>query len=184
MGGALSRMRGRVRPGATRAAALAVLALGLAGCFRPLYGPTASGEPLGLLLAGIEVAPVEAVQGQERLGHFLRSELIFDLDGSGQPSPRRYRLLLSANERVQTAIVSSITGRAESATLVGSVSYKLQTPDGAPVTDGVAQASATYDRSVDRYASVRAARDAEIRVAKQLSEQIKIRLASILSAQR
>lgn len=174
------RIRGRL----ARVAALAVFALGLAGCFRPLYGPTASGESLGLLLASIEVAPVEAVQGQERLGHYLRSELVFDLDGSGQPAPKRYRLLLSANERVQTPIVSSITGRAESATLLGIVAYKLQTPDGQTVTEGTAQASATYDRSIQRFASVRAARDAEIRVAKQLSEQIKTRLAAILSARR
>lgn len=173
-----------MKRGVARIVLLAVATLGLAGCFRPLYGPTASGEPLGVLLAGIEVAPVESVQGQERLGHYLRSELIFDLDGSGQPSPKRYRLLLSANERVQTPIVSSITGRAESATLLGIVAYRLQTLDGQPVTEGTAQASASYDRSVQRFASLRAARDAEIRVAKQLSEQIKVRLASILSTRR
>lgn len=169
---------------ASRITAVAAVTLALAGCFRPLYGPTASGENLGALLASVEVAPVEAVQGQERLGHYLRSELVFDLDGSGQPSPKRFRLLLSANERVQTPIVSSITGRAESATILGIVSFKLQTLDGGVVTEGVAQASATYDRSVQRYASLRAARDAEIRVAKQLSEQIKIRLAALLSTQR
>jgi LPS-assembly lipoprotein len=36
-------------------------------------------------------------QDQERLGHYLRSELIFDLDGSGQAAvPKRYRLKMQS----------------------------------------------------------------------------------------
>ncbi|GJD52626.1 hypothetical protein OPKNFCMD_5392 [Methylobacterium crusticola] len=162
----------------------ASLALGLSACFRPLYGPTASGAPLGALLASIQVDPAQTAQGQERLGHYLRSELVFDLDGSGQPSEKRYRLILSTSESVQTPIVSSLTGRAESATLLGIASYKVVSLDGTrTITDGVAQGSATYDRSVQRFASVRAARDAEIRLAKLLADQIKTRVAAILATQ-
>lgn len=164
--------------------AVAVLVGGsVGGCFRPLYGPTASGENLGALLAAIEVETVQAPDGQERLGHFLRSELVFDLDGSGKPSPKRFRLATSVSERVQTPIVSSITGRAEAGTLFGSVAYKVAGLDGRLVTEGIAQGSATYDRTAQRFANVRAARDAEIRLAKMLSEQIKTRIASALSAQ-
>ncbi len=39
----------------SRLAAAAALALGLAACFRPLYGPTASGVPLQGELAAIAV---------------------------------------------------------------------------------------------------------------------------------
>lgn len=61
--------------------------------------------------------------------------------------------------------------------------YSLESLDGGRViTDGVATATATYDRSVQRFASQRAARDAEIRLAKVLSEQIKTRIASVLVA--
>lgn len=167
-----------------RAALALGLTLGLSACFRPLYGPTASGEPLADVLAAIEVDPVRAATGQERLGHYLRSELVFGLDGSGQPSPKRYRLTLATDERAQTPTVNSFTGRAESATLFGSVIYKVQTLDGTrTLTEGTATASATYDRSVQRFASVRAARDAEIRLANVLAEQIKTRIASILATQ-
>lgn len=166
---------------AMRLAAIGALSLILSACFRPLYGPTASGEPMAALLASIQVDDVSMAQGQERIGHYLRSELIFGLDGSGSPSPKRYRLKMQGSELVQTPIVSSTTGRAEAGTIVGTIKYSLENLDGTKViTEGVATSTATYDRSVQRFASLRAARDAEIRLAKVLSEQIKTRLASVL----
>ena len=175
----------RVRWGSVVRVGLAgAMALGLSACFRPLYGPTASGESLGAILAAIEVDPAVAVRGQERLGHYVRSELVFDLDGSGQPAPKRYHLVLSVAETVQTPLVSSTTGRAESATLFGTAGYKIVAIGTEKVlTEGVASGTATYDRSVQRFASLRAARDAEIRLAKMLAEQIKTRVASILATQ-
>jgi len=63
------------------------------------------------------------------------------------------------------------------------VKYSLENLDGTKiVTEGVATSTATYDRSVQRFASLRAARDAEIRLASVLADQIKTRLASVLSA--
>lgn len=166
-----------------RAGALLGAALLLTGCLRPLYGPTASGAPLAGVLAAIEVAPVQTAIGQERLGHYLRSELVFDLDGSGQPAPKRYQLALSTSEQVQTPIVSSTTGRANAATILVAVSYRLLARDGGRViAEGTAQSTASYDRSSQRFASVRAARDAEIRVARVLAEQIRTRLATALLA--
>ena len=165
-----------------RLACVAGLALSLSACFRPLYGPTASGETVQALLAAVQVDDVAMAQGQERLGHYLRSELVFDLDGSGQPSSKRYRLKLSGSEIVQTPIVSSTTGRAEAGTLVANIKYSLEDMAGAKVyTEGVATSTATYDRSVQRFASQRAARDAEIRLASVLADQIKTRLAAVLS---
>lgn len=166
---------------AMRVAAVAALALNLSACFRPLYGPTASGEPMAALLASVQVDDVAMAQGQERLGHYLRSELIFDLDGSGQPSAKRYRLKMQGSESVQTPIVSSQTGRAEAGTIVGTVKYALEDLSGTKIiSEGVATSTATYDRSIQRFASLRAARDAEIRLAKVLAEQIKTRIASVL----
>ncbi|MGU3361419.1 LPS assembly lipoprotein LptE [Methylobacterium sp. M6A4_1b] len=166
---------------AVRVTAVAALALNLSACFRPLYGPTASGEPMAALLASVQVDDVAMAQGQERLGHYLRSELIFDLDGSGQPSTKRYRLKMQGSESVQTPIVSSQTGRAEAGTIVGTVKYALEDLSGTKIiSEGVATSTATYDRSIQRFASLRAARDAEIRLAKVLAEQIKTRIASVL----
>lgn len=161
-------------------AALVLLAVSLGGCLRPLYGPTASGQPLAAAMAAVEVEPVQTATGQERLGHYLRSELVFDLDGSGQPAPKRYRLALIASERVQTPIVNSVTGRADSATIIVAVDYKLTGNGGRVVAAGTAQSTASYDRTSQRFASVRAARDAEIRLARVLADQIRTRLATAL----
>ena len=166
----------------SRLVAAGALAISLSGCFRPLYGPTASGEPLSAVLASIDIAPVTTNLPQERVGHYLRSELTYDLNGSGVPAAKRYKLTMSFTEQAQSPIVDTTTGRAQSATLIGTVNYKLTTLDGKTiVSEGTATGYASYDRSAQRFATVRAARDADIRLAKTLSEQLKLRLASALA---
>jgi LPS-assembly lipoprotein len=169
--------------GFVRLGALCAMALALSACFRPLYGPTASGERLDGVLSGIEVAGIVVPQPYERVSHYLRSELVYDLNGSGVPAPKRYKLALDFGQQVQSPIVDTTTGRAQSATVTGTVNYTLTTLDGSrTVTSGIATGYVNYDRSPQRFASVRAARDADIRLAKTLAEQIKIRLAAALSA--
>lgn len=166
-----------------RSALIAGLSLGLGGCLRPLYGPTASGARLQDILAEIEVEPIRTALGKERTGHYLRSELVYDLDGSGQPRPKRYRVAISLSETLQTPIVDTVTGRANSATLLVNADVTLvRAGGGPPILQERATATASYDRFVQRFANIRAARDAEIRVAKALSEQIKTRLAIALSS--
>jgi LPS-assembly lipoprotein len=164
-----------------RLAAAAFMALSASACLRPLNGPTASGASMPEVLASIEVAPALTAVGQERLSHFLRSELVFDLNGSGEPHPKRYRLTVQAAERVATPLVDAVTGRAVAATVVAEADYTLKSLDGTrTITAGKATASASYDRYLQRFANVRAARDAEMRAAKLLSEQIRTRLAAVL----
>jgi LPS-assembly lipoprotein len=162
-----------------RFAAIGAMTLSLAACLRPLYGPTASGVSVPAALASIDVADVATPPAHERFGHYLRSELVFDLDGSGVPGEKRYKLALSYAQQIDAPIVDTTTGRAQSATLVGTVTYTLKSiADDKVVTGGAATATATYDRTVQRFATVRAERDAEIRLAKALAEQIKTRLAA------
>lgn len=159
-----------------------IVSLGLAGCFQPLYGPSASGASVGAALAAIDVAPIADRLGQERIGYYLQQELRFDL-GGGVPVEKRYRLELSVSQSIVSPIVDTATGRADSATLVSSVTYVLKPLGGeSTVTQGTAVASATYDRNPQRFASVRAARDAEIRIAKTIADQIRVRLATALSS--
>ena len=161
------------------------LTLVVSGCaFRPLYGPTASGAPLQELLSQIEVAMPVTSPGQERLGHYVRSELIFNLDGSGKPTAdKRYVLTLNSVQSVQVTTTDTITGRADAALMNISVRYDLRTKDGSrQITTGLARANATYFRDPQRFASVRAARDAEIRAAKLAADDIKARISAILAA--
>src|SRR5215210_748796 len=125
------------------------VSLALGGCLRPMYGPTASGAPLQDVLASVVIEPVVTPPLQERVGHYLRSELAFNLDGSGQPRPKRYRLKIAIAESVQSPIVDTVTGRAVSATLSATATYSLATLDGKVVVPpSTAISSASYDRSV------------------------------------
>jgi LPS-assembly lipoprotein len=160
-------------------ALIGLMALSLTGCLRPLYG---SAEFNGLNaqagLAGVAVN----VQG-ERLAHYLRNELEFGLRG-GNPggAATRYTLVVIAQSRTGGATIDRLSGVAENAALFIDAKYTLMEPGKTqPVTEGVANVVVSYDRSQQRFANVRAARDAEIQGARQLADQIRNRVASFLA---
>ncbi len=157
----------------------ATLFLGVSGCFRPVYGPTASGAPVEAVIATIEVGSIGTSSQRQEFGHALRSELIFALDGSGRTTEaKRYRLTATVSDGLTTPLVSSATGRAVSATITATASWTIQDAQtGETVFSGSAEGAASYDRTVQRFATLRAQRDAEMRLAKQLSEQIAGRVA-------
>ena len=170
----------RLTMGVRIAAVVATAAL-TAGWLRPMYAPASSATTASVQsrLAGVAVDPLP-----DRLGHYLVQELRFELDGSGTTSQPKYRLSLTAKERLQAAIVNSATGRASSATLIVEATFTLTAIDGgATLLSGTAFGSASYDRTQQRYAAIRAARDAEIRVARTLAEQIKTRVAAHFASQ-
>jgi LPS-assembly lipoprotein len=161
--------------------ALTALALAgaLAGCFQPLYGE-ASHPGLVEDLRAIEVAPIK-----DRIGHYLADNLASDLNGTGQTPTPKYRLTVIVSLGTSTPTVSSLINVATSATVTGEAKYTLNKVDGgAQVLTGVADAVAAYDRSQQRYADLRAQRDAEIRLARALSSEISLRLASALAGKK
>ena len=166
----LSRARRR-RIGLGGCAAL--LTLGLGGCFTPEYLGAGTGG-VGDRLRTIAVDGVP-----DRLGHYLNDELITDLNGTGAAPTPRYHLQLSTAERVQTALVDITSQRAQDATVVTDVTWKLIPVGGVlPVLTGTVTSTATYDRSSQRFANIRAARDAEIRNAKTLADLITTQLSA------
>lgn len=153
-----------------------VLTTSLAGCFQPMYGG-ASGQALIANLRAIKVEPIP-----ERLGHYLGNELIFALNGTGSTETPRYRLVTNVRQRVQAPLVDTVSGRATSGMLIVDADYRLlPIAGGPPVVSGVAFVTASYDRTSQRFANLRAARDAEIRSARSLADQIRTRLAIDLS---
>ncbi|HMK90964.1 MAG TPA: LPS assembly lipoprotein LptE [Methylocystis sp.] len=159
------------------ALAPALAAATLAGCnVAPLYGPLAADPALQGRLQEIEVAPIS-----ERLGHYVRNELIFGLNGTGAEVAPRYRLTVTLKEQARTPIIDTVTGRATSATVVVEAAYKLVSlPDEKEVAQGVTSSIASYDRFSNRLANVRAARDAETRDAKTIADAIRTRISSAL----
>ena len=152
------------------------LSLGVSGCFKPMYGGM-EGATLRSDLSAIAIDPIP-----DRVGHYLANELRFALNGTGSQVTPKYKLSIQIRERVQTPLVDTISGRATAGSVIVDADYKLTAvPGGQTITQGVAFTVASYDRSSQRFANIRAAREAEIRDAKTLAEQIRTRLAMALS---
>lgn len=152
--------------------------LALGGCLQPMYGQFAEGGPnMQSELQAIAIEPIP-----DRIGHYLGDDLIFDLNGTGSTVTPKYRLFVTISESVQTPLIDTVTGIASAADLVVNADYKLvRVGTGLPITAGKAFAFKSYDRTSERYSNIRAARDAEIRTAKVLSDQIRTRLAAALA---
>jgi len=141
-----------------------------------MYGPGVGVDTRGEL-QGIVVDPTPG-----RLGHYLTEELRFLLNGTGDQPPPRYRLVVTFTQSGQTSLVDTVTGRATSNSLSVRANYKLfPAMGGEPVTEGYVISLSDYDRGSNRFANVRAARDAEIRNGKAMADQIRTRIASTLA---
>lgn len=159
------------------------LSLPLAGCIEPLYAPSGLGFDSSPLATELQAIAVDEIP--QRLGHYVRNELIFGFNGTGSSPTPRYRLMVNLRERVQTPILDTVTGRATSATVIVDADYRLVTlPGEKEVTKGVATGIASYDRFSNRFSNVRAARDAEIRDAKVIADSIRTRVATALAMRR
>lgn len=153
-------------------------ALALAGCIQPMYGQFAAGGP-GLKdeMQRIAIEPIP-----NRIGHYLGDDLVMEFNGTGSTPIPKYRLYVTLNESVQTPLIDTVSGRASSATVVVNADYKLlDIATGVPVTSGNAFVMKSYDRTSQRFSNIRAARDAEVRDAQQLADQLRIRISSALA---
>ncbi|TDX67534.1 LPS-assembly lipoprotein [Methylosinus sp. sav-2] len=171
-------LKGRVWRALSSGGPAVFAALALSACtVQPLYGPIGTDAPLTAELQAVAVDPIP-----DRVGHYVRNELIFALNGTGSEVPPRYRLKVELKERVQTPILDTVTGRATSATVIVDAEYRLiNIADETVITKGVAFGVASYDRFSNRLANVRAARDGEIRDAKVISDMIRTRVSTALA---
>ena len=153
----------------------------LAGCestgIHPLYA-SRSGT-LQTELQAIKVDPIP-----DRLGHYIGDALQTNFNGTGAVVAPKYHLTVIAKERVQTPLIDTVTARAQAASVITDVTYRLTSLGGGePITSGTVTSAATYDRSEQRFANIRAARDAEIRDAKTIADQIAQQVAAKLATQ-
>ena len=163
-----------------RGLAALALALSLGGCFQPLYSEAA--HP-GLVadLQAIEVAPIK-----DRIGHYLGDDLISSLNGTGSTPTPKYRLTVTLTQKSQTPTVESQVNAANAATVIGTAKFSLVQLEGEKadkvVFQGEATTAAVYDRTLQGFANLRAERDAEIRIARALADEISLRVAAALGA--
>ena len=89
---------------------------------------------------------------------------------------------MELSKSTQTPTVESQIQLADAATVTGTAIFALIRIDGEKtIYTGAATSSAVYDRTLQSYSDLRAARDAEIRIAKSLADEIELRVAGALS---
>jgi LPS-assembly lipoprotein len=161
--------------------AAGVIALALAGCFRPLNGEFGkNNSTIASELALVDVEPM-----QDTLGHFLVQNVLFELNGGTLPEKPRYKLTMKSTNALSTPVIDSSSGRADVGSVLTSVQFVLTRLDtGAEIGRGVVNSSATFDRMSQRFSAARARRDAETRVAQAMAEDIRTRVATLLLNQK
>jgi len=175
-----------------RSALLALALLAVGACqVRPLYMDAASGGPLSPTpdLKAIVIDPVAnqpAEIEENRVAQALRNELLFLFRGDGGPADRElYRLrILSSVSTDQLAVEleedlpSAVLLTLQSTFILSEIATERT------LLTGTSSTTASYDFSSQRFANVRAERDAGTRAARIVAQNISIRIASYFAARR
>lgn len=172
------------RLGACRIAGAILFAVPLAGCIQPLYAQrtpvaTAATGSLPATDVAAALAAVEIVPISGRVGQKVRNELIFMMRGGGEAAPRTTRLVIQVTPSLQTPIVDPQSDLSLVDVASVDASFSLQRPVTAEtLTSGTAMGRASFSHTRQRFATIRAQRDAEDRAARQVAQQIYARIAS------
>jgi LPS-assembly lipoprotein len=183
-----SRACGRLARFVPLAATLG-LAVGLGGCFQPLYGDHSvdGGPSLRGAMSAVDVKQIDATKGSDeaRLAVELRNALLFDLTGGGPTARPAYSLVIRMSSTVSDIIVDTATTRPSIENYGINANYVLtEIASGKPVVNGQTFARVSYDipGQEQRFARMRGLRDAETRAAKVIADNIQARLASYFAA--
>lgn len=162
-----------------RRAVLAMLAgLTLSACgFRPLYGTSSIPEGAESAFASIRVEPVASTNDSDRIGYLVGDALDRTLHTPGHHETTVYALRVAlTDERRGLAVQDDAS--------ITRYNYRLTaewtlTAIGAdkPAAAGRAETTASYNVVDSQYATLVARKDAEDRAAREIAEQIKLRLA-------
>lgn len=173
--------------GAIRFAAVGGFSLALAGCLQPLYGHSTAVTPSGATVTtgtAAQLASINVDTLEGRVGQKLRNSLIFRLYGGGAPGPVHYKLLINmADTPLDPAVVDPFTERAQVVVVGIDAAYTLVRLDtGQAVLTGHAFGRANYTKTRERFAAVRAERDAQDRAAEVAADQIFTKIAAAFAS--
>ncbi|MDR6631617.1 LPS-assembly lipoprotein [Phyllobacterium sp. 1468] len=156
---------------------------------RPLYStpsPTVTGSVNDNIRS--RLATISINQPGDRVTQEVRNNLIFLFaGGAGQPASPAYSLTLSVASRdLSLLLVQNATNDKSGQPTAGSMrmtgSYTLtRLSDGKVVGSGTRIVTADYDAPRQRYAVLRAQRDANNRAARELAETLNLAVAQDLS---
>lgn len=163
---------------------IAILALGvlLAACnIRPVYGPNG----VGVSDVADELSAIAIDQAPDRVSQELRNRLIFRFNHGRSVAQKRYQLAFSLTESDDAIAIQERSGAPASYRLTVTVKYRLYDPQtNTGLTAGTVRSSASYDRSSQSFANIRARRDAENRAATTAADDITARLSTFFASQR
>ncbi len=148
--------------------------LGVAGCgFRPVYAPAESGETVAVdQLAAVRIEPLRDRAGQQ-LHNFLRDEL----NPKGQPTSPDYKLQIELSQRTETLAFRQ-DETATRANIIVNTAFVLRAADDDRVLfAGRLSSINSYNILDEQYPTDISAADALRRSLRELSQDIKLRLA-------
>jgi LPS-assembly lipoprotein len=151
----------------------------LSGCqVQPLYGTGRTfTNPALQTLANIDIPPAS-----NRTEQIIRNELLFALNSQNQSVPE-YTLNLNVVKSVASTGIEEFTGSPSTRILNIRASYTLvRAEDDKEISAGVSSANASYDWTLQRFANLRAEKDAEERAAKTIARDIQTRLTIVLNS--
>jgi LPS-assembly lipoprotein len=161
-----------------KVAAVSLLCLALAGCgaYRPLYGKAPDGTSIATSLRGLTVT-----EQHTRAGQVLRNEI---LDGTEAGGVQRYNLKLDVTEH--TTDVASLSGTFGTRTRYNlTARYELfDSTTGKTINSGSSFSNVEYDVVNIPVSDLSAADNARMRAAKELGQDIKLRVAAYLASQK
>ncbi|WP_417667831.1 LPS assembly lipoprotein LptE [Roseibium sp.] len=183
-----------LNPLSRRALTGLVIALGAAGLLsgcqvRPLYGSldtaSAGSAPVQDELAAIDIDPISDRHGDATAARELYNELTFGFNrGAGSPE-KRYRLKVLMDLSEAEVGVEQLADVPAAYTMTMNTTFVLSDIDtNKTLTTGRSFATASYDFSNQRFANIRAERDAQQRAARVVASDIQARIAGYFASNR
>jgi LPS-assembly lipoprotein len=147
----------------------------LAGCgFRPLYGG-GTGGVASRALESISIDPIP-----DRIGQIVHNNLLDRLNPRGEPAQPRYRLSVTVSVSSKGLAIRKDEAFTR-ANLRLRANYELfNAQNGEKLLAGSTFSIAAYNLVQSDFANLSAQRDAQIRTARQVSDDIRNRLAQFL----
>jgi LPS-assembly lipoprotein len=156
--------------------AVIIVSLALAGCnARPLYGTQADGKGVAVALSGIAVD-----EQKSRAGQIVRNNLISSFGNTGASS---YILRMVPEEK--TIEISSLsTQKLKRYRYNLKIRFELaNAKSGDTVSSGASFSNVSYDTVEQPIADLQAAENARERAAREVAEDVRLRLAAFFSSQ-
>lgn len=163
----------------TRRFAMCTALAALSACgLRPLYGGDEGKPRAGAPAGGVrgDLAAIKIATIAERGGQVLRNALLDHLTPEGEPRQPLYHLVVTRAETEETPL-RRLDEVAMLQVLRVSATWSLRDPAGTTLTNGVSRTVARFDLTRSQPATEAARENARERSARDLAEDIRVKLA-------